>query len=177
MLYLPDQRFSTDIETDSPIQEKILRRHLQMFWMHLESLIRFGIQHNIKNDTPEMFAKILGATGDNASSNDTMVDSLAKLSLHFKGASSCVRCVLHVINLVAKSMLKLFNSPQKCSWSISEEADEMFNLLNDDANKVDLSLGENSTEDEDDNVEGWIDEVELLTDEECETLDNHIEPL
>ena len=53
----------------------------------------------------------------------------------------------------------------------------MFNLLNDDANKVDLSLGENSTEDEDDNVEGWIDEVELLTDEECETLDNHIEPL
>ena len=132
MLYLPDQRFGTDVEMDSLIQEKILQRHLQMFWMHLESLIRLGIQYNIKNK-PEMFAKILEATGDNVSSNDTMIDNLAELSPHFQGESSHVRCVLHVTNLVTKSMLRLFDSPQKCSWNISEEADETFNLLNVDA--------------------------------------------
>jgi hypothetical protein len=39
---------------------------------------------------------------DNASSNDTMIDEIAKLVLSYPGAANRVRCLAHVVNLVVK---------------------------------------------------------------------------
>jgi len=46
---------------------------------------------------------------DDASSNDTMTEELADLIVHFSGQFTCMRCLLHVTNLVAKSITREFN--------------------------------------------------------------------
>ncbi|KAJ3537168.1 hypothetical protein NMY22_g5713 [Coprinellus aureogranulatus] len=52
--------------------------------------------------------KVLGFTGDNGSNNDTLVDELSDLIPSFPGASHRVRCIAHVLNLVAKAILSAF---------------------------------------------------------------------
>ncbi|RDX45346.1 hypothetical protein K466DRAFT_443634, partial [Polyporus arcularius HHB13444] len=52
---------------------------------------------------------ILSVTCDNASSNDTMIEELSQLLPEFQGDFSRTRCFLHILNLVAKAMLKQFD--------------------------------------------------------------------
>ncbi|KAG2737548.1 hypothetical protein P692DRAFT_201670425, partial [Suillus brevipes Sb2] len=53
--------------------------------------------------------QILSITADNAASNETMVAELAELVPHFSGPSSRTRCFLHIVNLVAKSLIREFD--------------------------------------------------------------------
>ncbi|KAG2740485.1 hypothetical protein P692DRAFT_201675684, partial [Suillus brevipes Sb2] len=53
--------------------------------------------------------KILSITSDNASNNDTMISELADNVAHFEGKNSQTRCFLHVVNLVAKSLIRQFD--------------------------------------------------------------------
>ena len=62
----------------------------------------FGITH-----------KILSVTCDNASSNDAMIDELEQMMEEFAGDPNRIRCILHIVNLVAKSMLKQFDVHQR----------------------------------------------------------------
>ncbi|KAG6893928.1 hypothetical protein C0992_008143 [Termitomyces sp. T32_za158] len=57
--------------------------------------------------------KVLSITCDNASCNDVMVEELAGLLPEFLGAPHQTRCFAHIINLVAKSLLKQFDTPKK----------------------------------------------------------------
>ncbi|KAF8548495.1 hypothetical protein OG21DRAFT_1374013, partial [Imleria badia] len=52
---------------------------------------------------------ILSVTADNASNNDAMVHVLGELVPAFGGAPSQTRCFLHVVNLIAKSLIHQFN--------------------------------------------------------------------
>jgi hypothetical protein len=54
--------------------------------------------------------QMLSLTADNASANDTMTRQLAKLIPSFGGEPTRTRCFLHIVNLVAKSILKEFDS-------------------------------------------------------------------
>ncbi|KAI0745591.1 hypothetical protein C8Q76DRAFT_601559, partial [Earliella scabrosa] len=54
----------------------------------------------------------LAVTCDNASNNDTMIDELLKahnLGRQFGGQHARVRCFLHILNLVAKSLIRQFD--------------------------------------------------------------------
>ncbi|TFK59204.1 hypothetical protein BDN72DRAFT_749728, partial [Pluteus cervinus] len=53
--------------------------------------------------------KVLSVTLDNASPNDTMVEELEKTLFPFFKVLSRIRCFLHIINLVAKSLLHQFD--------------------------------------------------------------------
>lgn len=53
---------------------------------------------------------MLGITVDNATNNDKMVETLAELNASFPGPVNQIRCFAHIINLIAKSLLKLFGS-------------------------------------------------------------------
>ena len=64
---------------------------------------------NLPNNT----IKILSVMVDNASSNNTMVTHMNELLAHFGGDTGQVRCVLHIMNLVIKSLLKPFDAPKK----------------------------------------------------------------
>ena len=52
--------------------------------------------------------QLLAVTGDNASPNNMMIDYLSDMILSFSGQRARVRCFDHITNLVAKTLLKLF---------------------------------------------------------------------
>ncbi|KAI5985182.1 hypothetical protein EDD15DRAFT_2112101, partial [Pisolithus albus] len=56
---------------------------------------------------------ILGLTCDNVSANDVMTNELGYRMLEFEGQTSQIRCMLHVGNLVAKTMIRQFDLPRK----------------------------------------------------------------
>ncbi|KAF8583963.1 hypothetical protein K439DRAFT_1310968, partial [Ramaria rubella] len=53
--------------------------------------------------------KILSITCDNASANDKMVKELDHLIETFPREANCTCCFAHIINLIAKSLLKQFD--------------------------------------------------------------------
>ncbi|KAG9081714.1 hypothetical protein FRC06_005430, partial [Ceratobasidium sp. 370] len=57
--------------------------------------------------------KILSAALDNASNNLSMVHHLQQLVPHFLGERSYVRCLAHIINLMAKAFMAPFTYPSK----------------------------------------------------------------
>ncbi|GLB40642.1 hypothetical protein LshimejAT787_0805130 [Lyophyllum shimeji] len=57
--------------------------------------------------------KKLACVCDNATPNDVMVDSFDQWIPNDPGQANRVRCFCHVINLVSKSILALFDSPKK----------------------------------------------------------------
>ena len=57
--------------------------------------------------------QILGVTCDNASNNDTMIESLAEIMAHFSGEANRARCLAHIVNLVAKIILRQFDMSKK----------------------------------------------------------------
>ena len=56
-------------------------------------------------------AQILSITCDNASNNDTMVSELEKLLEVFPGESNRTHCFDHIVNLIAKSVIRQFDTP------------------------------------------------------------------
>ncbi|RXW14793.1 hypothetical protein EST38_g11056 [Candolleomyces aberdarensis] len=72
----------------------------------VDILRSYGIEH-----------KLLSVTCNNASSNDTMINEIAKLILSYPGAVNRVRCLAHVVNLVVKIILWQFNSRRRVKTS------------------------------------------------------------
>ncbi|KAF8992025.1 hypothetical protein BDZ89DRAFT_895053, partial [Hymenopellis radicata] len=68
--------------------------------------------------------KILSVTYDNAAPNDIMMERLVDGLPNFGGPRARTRCFTHVVNLVAKSMLRLFNQPAKKSKRKDGKDDE-----------------------------------------------------
>jgi len=116
--------------------------------------------------------QILSITADNASSNDTLTTELADRIAHFRGPTTQTRCFLHVINLVAKSLIKQFDLPKE-----SSDLDMARDLNRDD----EATIAENGDGDQDaedvDNEDGLVDEIEQLTVHECTALETNIRPI
>ncbi|KAG2148429.1 hypothetical protein BD769DRAFT_1345433 [Suillus cothurnatus] len=49
--------------------------------------------------------KILSITCDNTSNNDTMVNKLSDVLEDFSGEMNRTQCFLHIVNLVAKTLI------------------------------------------------------------------------
>lgn len=71
------------------------------------------------------------------------MDELEAILTSFGGRSSHTRCFLHTINLVAKSLLRVFDKPKHSGRLDDETADG----------------GTGAEEGCADNVDGWVDEV------------------
>ena len=82
-----------------------------------------------------------------------MVNDLAVLVPWFQGQASRVRCFTHAINLVAKSLLKAFDGGNLIEVEVEG-----------DGNSEDDDGGDDEEGDLND-VEGWIDERESLSEE------------
>lgn len=67
--------------------------------------------------------QILSLTCDNASNNDIMINELAKLLPNFFTVNR-TRCFLHIVNLVAKAILKLFDMPSANPTASSDDSAE-----------------------------------------------------
>jgi hypothetical protein len=92
------------------------------------------------------------------------------------------RCFLHIINLVAKTLLKQFDVPKKDADKVLDEAERALRELAQDIDLEEMmtrinNAGDGSDGDEDDDIEGWVDEMELLSNDEREDLSEKIGPV
>ena len=111
------------------------------------------------------FIQILGVTADNASNNDKMIERLAELIDNFPGTANQTRCFTHILNLVAKSVLRQFEAPKaKGIDSINEAMKELVAVsdeLKDEGD--DMAVDEEGEEDgdnegDDDDDDGLLEE-------------------
>lgn len=100
------------------------------------------------------WAQILGITCNNASNNDTMIDSLAHHIDTFPGQRNCVCCFAHVVNLMAKCLLKQFDSRVESNGDPDDNdtTSHIWEL----ADRIDLEA-DLETGSEKDDMEGLID--------------------
>ncbi|KAG1730980.1 uncharacterized protein EDB91DRAFT_1059095, partial [Suillus paluster] len=90
------------------------------------------------------------------------------------------QCFLHIVNFIAKSLICEFDTPKsKGNGSVSSR-DKELNKLTRDIDIKDTQMADedpNKGIDNVDNNEGWVDELQLLEEEECEQLTDSIHPL
>ena len=121
--------------------------------------------------------QILSITCDNASANDAMIDHLSEIVDKFPGSANRTRCFTHILNLVAKCIMKQFDSP-KAKGSDFEAALEGFA---DDLE--DCNVDENEDEDEVDKLDDDEDDEEIISgrkgmeEEEIEALEESVRPV
>ncbi|OJT11999.1 hypothetical protein TRAPUB_11453 [Trametes pubescens] len=138
-----------------------------------EVLEEFGIEH-----------KILSVTANNVMSNDTMTEQLGVLLDTFNGNFSRTRCFLHILNLVAKSMLHQFDV--KAVGDVEEGNEDVRALLElareleaeelETMQERQQEQGESeSVEENDDKM--WVDEVASLDNEEREEFEREVRPV
>lgn len=124
----------------------------------------------------------MGITADNASPNDVMVDELVDLLPNFSGQANHCRCFLHIVNLVAKTLLKQFDVPKKDAESALDDAErELLELaagieLEEMVTVAEAGAGDKDDEENDDE-EGWVDEIALLSEEERAALREKVGPV
>src|SRR6266481_3143445 len=79
----------------------------------------------LRDNLPKV-SQMLSLTCDNASCNDKMVEELAMRVTEFPGQANRTCCFAHIINLVAKSLLKQFDLPEnKAGSSVSATQEEL----------------------------------------------------
>ena len=124
--------------------------------------------------------KILSVTCDNASNNDTMIHELDD-SLTEYSSLNRTRCFAHILNLVAKALLKQFDVKREDNNSLNDDERSLLEMA------ADIETEELTTEQEqdgddgevgdDDNDDGWVDEVAALTPDERVDLEESIRPV
>lgn len=131
----------------------------------------FGIEH-----------KILGVTCDNASPNDVMIDELEISLEEFAGDANRIRCFLHIVNLVAKSMLKQFDVPKKDRSENDSDAgsDTLDDQLRDLAEGIDLEdemtlAADEGEQDQEDH--SLVDELSRLSSGARKAAETEIRPI
>ncbi|KAF5342776.1 hypothetical protein D9758_017115 [Tetrapyrgos nigripes] len=124
--------------------------------------------------------KILSITCDNASNNNKMIEYLEKNLLEFPGTSNHTQCFNHIINLMAKSLLKLFDAS---TMKKNEDMDEVELALAELAADIDIEellvqIGKGSdnveAEDESDLI---VDMLKGFGDDEAKELQQRIRPI
>ena len=110
-----------------------------------------------------------------------MIAELAKLLDLFPGPKNQTRCFTHVLNLIAKSVIRQFDVPKAEQNETLDNRIQQLQVL-----AADIDLEEESTrngveigsdENEEDNVDGWIDEREKMSADDVEMLDESVQPV
>jgi hypothetical protein len=126
--------------------------------------------------------KILSVTCDNTSNNDTMITELDHMLTKFSPINRTC-CFAHILNLVAKSLLKQFDvKHEKKDNNDLNEDEQLLLALAENIDEEELTVvqendNEDSESEDDDSLEGWVDEVEALTPDEWEQLEESIQPV
>jgi hypothetical protein len=142
--------------------------------------------------------QILGVTCDNALNNNKMIEHLATLIDTFPGAANQTRCFTHILNLVAKSVLRQFKALKAKEGDIINDAVKqlaaIFDELEDkddsevsnnndaggdgDGNNNDVSGdSDGSDEHKDDDDDGLVDERDGMSKEELTSLEESVKPI
>jgi hypothetical protein len=147
----------------------------------MESQIRSG-ELLLKKERLTSGPQILSIACDNASCNNVMIEQLAKSLTDFSEVNR-TRCFLHIVNLCAKSIIRQFDVQKR---GPDEPVDATERELQDLAEDIDLeeqqaaellkqhAVGDNENEDD---ADGWIDEMAVLSLAERAELHEDIWPV
>jgi hypothetical protein len=112
-----------------------------------------------------------------------MIDSMAAIIEGFPGEENRVRCFNHIINLIAKSLLRLFEVLKK-KWGAEAEVNEVEVALHELASDLDLedmemqrdtfATGGDVGVDDDNDV---VDEIVKMSDEEAREFRKVVLPI
>ncbi len=110
-----------------------------------------------------------------------MINELSNLLPNFPGAPNRCRCFLHIVNLVAKSVLKQFDVPDDRADAALNQADhELIELamgIDMEELRTVAEQGAGGDSEGNDNTEGWVDETVGMSSEEREELREDIQPV
>ena len=125
------------------------------------------------------FFQLLSVTCNNAAPNDTMIDELAKLWEEFPGVANHTHCFTHILNLVAKSVMKQFDLPKVKAGEVLDAAAQALTNLAGDIEGEELAMGSDliGDEDEDNNNKGLADVHDGMSEEEIVALDATLQPV
>jgi hypothetical protein len=97
-----------------------------------------------------------------------MINQLANLLNLFPGPDNQTRCFVHVLNLIAKSIIRQFDVPKTQALAVDIDLEKKTKRH---------GLESRSDEDDEDNIDGWIDERESMSAEDVEKLDESVQPV
>lgn len=106
-----------------------------------------------------------------------MVEELKDLIKGFPGAARWVQCFSHVINLIAKSVIRQFDLLKGLKKDIVEEGHVELEGFVDD---LELNLGpavEEGDDKGDENDDGWVDERDEMSVDQLEELEMDVKPM
>lgn len=109
-----------------------------------------------------------------------MIRHLGGLVDEFKGRQSQTRCFAHIINLVAKSIIRQFDVPKaQVAKAFDEATDALMELAGDiDVEEQDMAEnGDIKDEEDEENMEDWVDERDGMTVEQRVALDESVQPV
>jgi hypothetical protein len=108
-----------------------------------------------------------------------MIEELSEMIANFPGKPNQTRCFAHVLNLIAKTIIKQFDAPTKARKGSSrpESDEEVLEKLVEGMDMEEFETRLNAVEDKDDDMDGWIDEAELLEEDEQEKLNADVLPI
>ena len=125
--------------------------------------------------------QILSITCDNASPNDVMIDELAGLIKSFPGDANHTRCFNHILSLVAKSIIRQFDLLKaEADEALSVVEKELFDIAEGiDLEEESMAAADQGVDDEEnnDNIDGWVDERKTMSREERIKLDQSVLPV
>ena len=108
-----------------------------------------------------------------------MIRELAKRLDLFPGPDNQTRCFTHVLNLIAKSIIRQFDVPKsQHNQALDDRIHELQALAVDiDVEEKSMRNGDEigSDDNDNDNMDGWIDERAKMSVEDVEKLDESIE--
>lgn len=93
------------------------------------------------------------------------------------------RCFLHVNNLVARTLVKQFDAPKKTPGRTNEDDEAIIKLAGDmefeerATREQPLEESGDASIDQDDDLNGWIDEIAALSQAEREVIQNATRPV
>jgi hypothetical protein len=115
-----------------------------------------------------------------------MIIELEDLIDEFPGAANQTRCFTHILNLVAKSIIKQFDVPKAKAGQALDDAAQALAALAVDIDQEELVSrltgadridGQADEDVQDDNVEGWTDIRNELSEAERDELDESVQPI
>lgn len=120
-------------------------------------------------------------TCDNASNNDTMIEELDDLLTGYSSLNR-TRCFAHILNLVAKALLKQFDVKTEDKTDLNSDERSLLematNIETEELTTVQEKGGDDDNDDGDDDVDvEWVDGIEALAHEERTNLEELIRPV
>jgi hypothetical protein len=110
-----------------------------------------------------------------------MIDELSDIIKSFPGDANCAWCFNHVIALITKSAIRQFDVPKGQADAVLNKAErELRDLAEGIDIKDDMMQGEweiPGDNDDEENGDGWVDEVAALSIANREELEANVRPI